>query len=71
MRKIKCFLGFHKGSLIMKEKTKEVHTESGVPLTRNTYHCNVCNKTYYKRTDNIVGILNSEQWIWVTTDFYL
>jgi hypothetical protein len=55
----------------MKEKTKEVDSESGVFLTRNVYHCDVCNKTYYKRTDNLVGISNDEQWTWVTTDFYL
>jgi hypothetical protein len=70
MGKIKCFLGFHKGPLIMKEKTKEVDTESGVFLTRNVYHCDVCNKTYHKRTDNLVGISNDKQWTWMATDFY-
>jgi hypothetical protein len=70
MSNIKCFLGFHKGPLIMKEKTKEVDTESGVFLTRNVYHCDVCNKTYYKRTDNLVGISNDKQWDWAPTDFY-
>ena len=70
MNKIKCFLGFHKGPLIMKEKTKEVDTESGVFLTRNIYRCDVCNKTYHKRTDNLVGISNDKQWTWMATDFY-
>jgi len=70
MSKMKCFLGFHKGPLIMKEKTKEVDTESGVFLTRNVYHCDVCNKTYNKRTDNVIGVLDNKTWSWVPTDYY-
>jgi hypothetical protein len=31
----------------------------------------VCNKTYHKRTDNLVSISNDKQWNWVATDFYL
>jgi hypothetical protein len=57
------------GDGCMKEKTKEVDTESGVLLTRNVYHCDVCNKTYHKRTDNVIGVLNDKQWDWVPTKF--
>jgi ribosomal protein L37AE/L43A len=70
MSKIKCILGFHKGPLIMKERTKEIDSVSGSYLTRNTHHCNSCSKTYHKRTDNIIGISNESQWNWVATDFY-
>ena len=70
MSKIKCFLGFHKGPLIMKGQTKEIDSVSGSYLTRNTYRCNSCSKIYHKRTDNVIGISNESKWTWVGTHFY-
>ena len=65
MNKIKCVLGFHKGTLVMKERTKEIDNVSGSYLTRNTYRCNSCSKNYHKRTDNVIGISNESKWNWV------
>lgn len=76
MNKLKCILGFHRKNLIMKQKTKEVDTISGVFLTRNVYHCEDCKQNIYKRTDGITGI-SDKNWTWkneenwFTTDYYL
>lgn len=67
---IKCFFGFHKKHIIIKEKTKEIDSISGVNLTRNVYHCDICNKTFHHRTDNLIGI-SDKNWTWSPIDFYL
>jgi hypothetical protein len=67
--KIKCWFGNHTGEIIKKERTKEVDYVSGCYLTRNVLHCVHCKKSYYKRTDNIIGI-DDKGWNWITTDYF-
>lgn len=75
MNNLKCLLGFHRKTLIMKQVSKEVDTNSGVFLRRDVYHCENCQKNFYKRTDDVIGI-SDKNWSWrnenwFTTDYYL
>lgn len=69
MNKIKCLLGFHRKNLIMKQVSVEIDTGSGVPLKRNVYHCEDCDKNFYKRTDGVIGVLDNN-WNWKNEEWF-